>query len=537
MRRNLLLSFIIALCMPLLGNPVDENTAKQLAQNFWKENNIMGVRSDKVFKKKMGDARFVNVAPQCGYTEFYIFNNEDGKGFVIIAADDCVTPILGYSYDNNFATENLPPNLKGWLDGYAEQIQTAVEMRATATEEIRTEWECLRQKKNLPIRSETQVNPLIATTWDQNYPYNILCPEDPLANGNPTYGHVYAGCEACAMAQILKFWEYPNDAHSVIYHEYEHPVYGLLDANYSYPGGSYYWSFMPNQLTSSSSTNQRIAIASLMYHCGVSVEMNYGPSGSGAYSSAAEIAFRAFFDYNNATLETKSSYTDTQWISLLKNELDNGRPVFYSGSGTGGHAFVCDGYNNSNYFWFNWGWSGQANGYFPLNALTPNTNGYQHNYSYNQQAIIGIEPGGTNNYHLLGLNDDIKINGYYGMYFFDTQVQEITTEVYNWGNTAFNGSLCAVVYDREGIYMAESDFINNCQIPSMQSSGQISFTFSEPLNILSCKAYVYIFAIENNQATPVSTYGMHLNPSEFYNYYTFTTDMVELYLYSTRWRN
>ena len=532
MKRNLLFILILAMSLPFFGNPVDETTAKQLAQNFWKENNIMGVRGDKVFKKRMDDARFVNVAPQCGYTEFYIFNNEDGKGFVIIAADDCVTPILGYSYDNNFAAENLPPNLKGWLDGYAEQIQAAVEMRATATGEIRNEWECLRQERNLPIKSETAVDHLLSTTWDQNYPYNILCPEDPDANGNPTYGHVYAGCEACAIAQILKYWEYPNDAHRVVWHEYDHPVYGTLGANYSYAGGSYYWNYMPNQLTYNSSTNQINAVASLMYHCGVSVEMNYGPNESLAYSTAAEIAFRAFFDYNNATLIMKSNYTDTQWISLLKNELDNERPVFYAGSGTGGHAFVCDGYNNSNYFWFNWGWSGQANGYFPLNSLTPNPNGYQHNYSNNQQAIIGIEPGGTNSYHLLGMNDDIKLNGYYGnIYCFDTQVQEIVTEVYNWGNTAFNGSLYAVVIDGE-VLMAESELINNCQIPPMQSSGQISFTFSEPLNILTCKAYVGILAIENNQATPVSTYGMHLNPSEFYNYYTFSTDMVELYLYS-----
>lgn len=534
MRRILLLSIIIAMCIPLLGNPVDETTAKQLAQNFWKENNIMGVRGDKVFKKRMNDARFVNVAPQCGYSEFYIFNNEDGKGFVIIAADDCVTPILGYSYDNNFAADNLPPNLKGWLDGYAEQIQTAVEMRLTATDEVRADWECLRQGMNLPIKSETGVGPLITTLWNQDYPYNILCPEDPLANGNPTYGHVYAGCAACAMAQILKFWEYPNDAHSVIYHEYEHPVYGLLDANYSYAGGSYYWSFMPNQLTSSSSTNQKQAVASLMYHCGVSVEMDYGPSGSSAYTTAAEIAFRAFFDHNNATLVKKSSYnTDTQWISLLKNELDNGRPVYYAGYGTGGHAFVCDGYNNSNYFWFNWGWGGQANGFFPVNSLTPTTNGYQHNYSNNQEAIIGIEPGGTNNYHLLGLNDDIKLNGYYGnMFWFDTQIQEITTEVYNWGNSVFNGSLCAVVFDREGLYMAESDHINNCQILPMQSSGQLSFTFSESLNILTCKAYVGIFLIENNQYSLVSAYGLHSNARDFYNYYTLSNDMVELYLYS-----
>lgn len=529
MRRNLLLSIIIALCMPLLGNPVDENTAKQLAQNFWKENNIMGVRGDEVFKKTVEDAQFVNVAPQSGYNEFYIFNNEAGEGFVIIAADDCVIPILGYSYDNNFVIENMPPNLKGWLDGYAEQIRAAVEMRAEATEDILTEWECLRRGNNLPIKSETAVNHLLSTTWDQGEYYNMLCPEDSYC----ITGHVLTGCAATAMAQILRFWEYPNDAHRVIYHEYEHPVYGLLDANYSYAGGSYYWNYMPNQLSSSSSIYQKQAVASLMYHCGVSVEMDYGPNVSSAFTTAAEIAFRAFFDYNNATLVMKPS-NDSQWINLLKNELDNGRPIYYAGTGPdGGHAFVCDGYNNSNYFWFNWGCSGQANGFFPVNSLTPNINGHHFNFSYNQQAIIGIEPGGTNNYHLLGLNDDIKINGDNGnMYLFDTQVQEINTEIYNWGNETFNGSLCAVVYDGEGLYMVESDHIDNCQILPMQSSGQISFTFSEPLNILTCNARVRIYLIENNQGFLVSPYGMHSNPRVFYNYYTLSDDMVELYLYS-----
>ena len=430
--------------MPLFGNPVDENTAKQLAQNFWKENNIMGVKGDKVFKKKMDDARFVNVAPQCGYSEFFIFNNENSKGFVILAADDCVTPILGYSYDNNFATENLPPNLKGWLDGYAEQIRMAVETRVTATEEIRANWACLRQGKNLPVKSEAQVYPLIATTWNQSPYYNALCPFDYTYNQRTV-----TGCVATAMAQILKYWEYPNGAHSVVWHEYEHPDYGILGAHYGYGAGPYYWNFMPDQLTSSSPTNQINAVASLMYHCGVSVEMNYGPDESLAYSTAAEIAFRAFFDYNGATLVSKPD-NDNLWISILKDELDNGRPVFYAGSGTGGHAFVCDGYNASNYFHFNWGYSGEGNGNFSINSLTPNVYGYQCDFSNNQQAIIGIEPGGTNNYHLLGLNDDIRINGDNEVFYFDTQIQEITAEVYNWGNEAFNGSLCAVVYDGGG---------------------------------------------------------------------------------------
>jgi len=532
MKRILLLTIIIALCLPIFGMPIDETTAKQLAQNFWKENNIMGVRGDKVFKKRMGDARFVNVAPQCGYSEFYIFNNEDGKGFVIIAADDCVTPILGYSYDNNFAAEKLPSNLKGWLDGYAEQIRMAVEMRAVATDEICTDWECLRQGKNLPIKTEIAVDHLLSTTWNQGQYYNMLCPED---NSSQYGGHVLTGCVATAMAQILKYWEYPNDAHSVVWHEYEHPVYGVLGANYSYAGGSYYWNYMPAQLTYSSSTYQKQAVASLMYHCGVSVEMNYGPNESSAYSTAAEIAFRAFFDYNGATLVLKSLYTDTQWINLLKNELDNGRPVYYAGSGSdGGHAFVCDGYNNSNYFWFNWGWGGQADGFFPINSLNPTVNGHQFNFTLGQNAIIGIEPGGTNNYHLLGLNADIEVNGDNFMIFPYIPIQEIATEIYNWGNVAFNGSLCAVVYDGEGQYVAQSNLINNCQIPPMQSSGLLSFTFSESLNILSCKAYVGIYSIENNVPTLVSAYGMHSNPSSFYDYSIIYNmdDRVLLKLYS-----
>lgn len=214
MKRYLLFALLLAISLPMFGHPVDENTAKQLAQNFWKENNIMCVRGDKVFKKKMGDARFVNVAPQCGYTEFYIFNNEDGKGFVIIAADDCVTPILGYSYENNFAAESLPPNLKDWLDGYAEQIRIAVEIRASATEEIRTDWDCLRRGKNLPIKSESQVYPLISTHWNQSPYYNAQCPV------HPTYGQTVTGlCCNCngtnhEILVISRTWLWIKSVHS-----------------------------------------------------------------------------------------------------------------------------------------------------------------------------------------------------------------------------------------------------------------------------------------------------------------------------------
>ena len=486
MKRNLLLILIIALSLSVLGNPVDENTAKQLAQNFWKENNIMGVRGDKVFKKRMADARFVNVAPQCGYSEFFIFNNEDGKGFVIIAADDCVTPILGYSYDNNFAAENLPPNLKGWLDGYAEQIQVATEMRVIATEEIRTEWECLRQERNLPIKSETSVNPLIATHWKQSPYYNAQCPI------HPNYGQTVTGCVATAMAQIMKYWSYPE--HGIGSNQYipeRYPELGMQYANFS--GTTYQWSQMPNELNGNNT-----AVAKLMYHCGVSVNMNYGlgypyddgstariVSAGGYFEYCAENALKTFFDYKN-TLYGVLKENDSQWINLLKTELDNARPILYGGQGTGGHAFICDGYNNSNYFHFNWGWGGEADGYFLTNELNPAPYGQQQNYSSLQHAVIGIEPNNTTyNFDLVYYSTPIMSNNVY--WFFDDI--SVYAEVWNIGSGAFNGFIGAGVYYEEdpgsGTYyfldiMDYWDRTANPLSPNYYTYGDLSCTGGPP---------------------------------------------------------
>ena len=434
MKRGFLLSIIIILSAHLFANPVDETTAKQLAQNFWKTNNIIGVKGDKVFKKRMDDARFVNVAQQCGYSEFFIFNNENGKGFVIIAADDCVTPILAYSYDNNFITDNLPPNLKDWLDGYAEQIHIAIEMKMQATDEIKTDWNCLREQKNLPIKSETQVNPLIATTWDQSPYYNALCPFD-----YTYYEQTVTGCVATAMAQIMKYWSYPE--HGFGSHSYTpqyHPEYGTQYVDFS--STNYQWSAMPNNVTSSNT-----AVATLMYHCGVAVEMNYGISGSPDYGSSAqtcgsfpsaEQAYKTFFDYKN-TLHgvVKSNYTPTQWVNVLKTELNAARPIHYRGSGSqGGHSFICDGYNNSNLFHFNWGWGGNNDGFYDINTTI---------FADSQMAIIGIEPNNTTyNFNLTYYSTPEMSDDEY-WYYDDISVY---AEILNNGSGAFNGYIGAGVY-------------------------------------------------------------------------------------------
>lgn len=440
MKRGLLLSIIIILSAHLFANPVDETTAKQLAQNFWKTNNIIGVKGDKIFKKRMDDARFVNVAQQCGYSEFFIFNNENEKGFVIIAADDCVTPILAYSYDNNFVADNLPPNLKDWLDGYAEQIRIAVEMKMPSTDEIKADWNCLREQINLPIKSETQVYPLIATTWNQSPYYNALCPYD-----YTYYEQTLTGCVATAMAQIMKYWSYPE--HGFGSHSYipqSHPEYGTQYADFS--STTYQWSAMPNNVTSSNT-----AVATLMYHCGVSVEMNYdvpenGGSGAqiasqdGYYEYCAENALKTYFDYKN-TLHGVLKQDDSQWMNLLKTELDNARPILYAGFGTGGHAFVCDGYNNSNYFHFNWGWSGNCNCYCLISNLIPEGSSYS--FSLGQHAVIGIEPNNTTyNFNLTYYSTPVMSDDEY--WFYDDI--SVYAEVLNNGTGAFNGYLGAGVY-------------------------------------------------------------------------------------------
>lgn len=443
MKRGLLLSIIIILSAHLFANPVNETTAKQLAQNFWKTNNIIGVKGGKVFKKRMDDARFVNVAQQCGYSEFFIFNNENGKGFVIIAADDCVTPILAYSYDNNFAADNLPPNLKDWLDGYAEQIRMAVDMKMPATDEIKTDWNCLRKQKNLPIKSETQVYPLIETTWDQDYPYCYYCPYNSFYSQ-----YTYTGCVATAMAQIMKYWEHP--IHGYGFNEYYCFPYGMQTANF---GNTYYdWNNMLDDYSGNYNSTQRNAVAKLMYHCGVSVNMDYGVDKSSAYIIAndnvyhehcAENALKTCFDYKSSIQGLKKeNYAPTEWINKLKIELDNARPILYGGSGSkGGHAFVCDGYNNSNYFHFNWGWGGDHDCYCVINSIIPYQTSY--NFSTNQVALIGIEPKNTTyNFSLTYYSTPEMSNDEY--WFYDDI--SVYAEVLNNGTGAFNGYLGAGVY-------------------------------------------------------------------------------------------
>lgn len=355
------------------ATPVNMQTARTAAINCYKH--YSGLKTDVSITE-------VTTYEKDGLATFYVFSFGE-KGFVMIAADDAVKPLLGYSTESPFSRNDMSPATQSWLEGYSKEIEYVVAHNFDNTL-TKNEWN--KVLSGSFTESKLAVNPLCSTTWNQDCYYNQLC---PVASTGPC-GRVYAGCVATAMAQIMKFWNWPTTGNGS--HTYTHATYGSQTANFG--GTTYAWSSMPNNLTSGSSSAQKTAVATLIYHCGVAVEMDYDPDGSGAYSQDVPGALVNYFKYkSSAQIKYQQNYTTTNWENLLKAELDAGRPMEYSGSDAsyGGHAFVCDGYNASNYFHFNWGWSGYDNGYFAIGSLNPT--GYQFNQT--NSAVIGIEPNST----------------------------------------------------------------------------------------------------------------------------------------------
>lgn len=302
------------------------------------------------------------------------------KGFILIAGEDNVYPVLAYSFDQNFADGPLPENIASWIQSYKDQIAYHRTAGTMADTKILNAWEEFSAEKAMDLKEEIRgVEPLLISTWDQGNYYNGLCPQDA---GGPG-GRVYAGCVATAMAQVMYYYRHPQTGSGSS--SYFHPDYGVQSANYG--NTTYRWEEMLNFINKPND-----AVAELLYHCGVAVEMGYSAGGSGAYSSDAASALRSYFGYSNSTqLVNKSDYSEQGWNDLLKAQLDAGQPMYYHGYGSGGHAFNVDGYQGDDHFHFNWGWSGSYNGYFYLTDLNPGGS----NFSNGQGAIINIIPTGV----------------------------------------------------------------------------------------------------------------------------------------------
>ena len=249
-KQMLVLLFIVLMnALGMRANPVDMNAAREVGFRFMNAN-------AKVQMRGIDDLQLVttyNISR--GDAAFHIFNTPNG--FVIVSADECATPILGYSNEGQFDVENIPIQLQGYLQGFVEQIQYGIENHLEADGITAQQWESVRTTGRLiNNRTDEVVEPLITTTWDQDCYYNAMCPEDE----NGSCGHVYAGSAATAMAQIMHYWGYPE--HGTGSHSYTPS--GYPEQNVDFGATTYDWENMPNSLNASSSSEQIDAVATLM---------------------------------------------------------------------------------------------------------------------------------------------------------------------------------------------------------------------------------------------------------------------------------
>ncbi len=379
---TLILSLILFSGIAFAGH-VSENTAQRVAKTFL-QSRIAAADADNFGISEALPALHIGN----GRTLIYAINFSRG-GYVLVPATDASVPVLGYSFTGRFELENQPASLTSWIAGYEVQLQEIIENQLPATPEISSAWTgLLSDNPAVTTRDLRSAGPLLTSTWDQGSRYNGLCPEDPDGPG----GRVYAGCVATAMSQVIYYWRYPLAGTGS--HGY-YSNYGYLFVDFSKETYDYY------QMCNSIGPNFNYEMAKIQYHCGVAVDMGYSPTGSGAYSFNAAEALRQYFGFSNQmSYVDRYYYSDAQWAELLRDNIDSGKPMYYDGYGSGGHAFNLDGYQGDDYFHFNWGWSGSYNGYYYLDNLNPGGN----NFSQWQGAIVNLFPANNYPYYCNGVD-------------------------------------------------------------------------------------------------------------------------------------
>ena len=329
---------------------------------------------------------------------YYVFNaGTAGNGFVIVAGDDRVPPILGYSDRGTFDRKDVPLAMQEWLDGYVRQIQA---IATGAAPEVRSS-------------SRTAIAPLLNVNWGQGLPYNVLLPHVPGSSN----AHAYVGCVAVAMAQIMSYWQYPARATKTIpgYTSYAGRTYQTVMP--SLPPVDFDWESMHNTYyTNDSTSDECLAVATLMRYSSSALQSSFNLSATNSYTRKIPTTLIEFFGYkNSARYVYRETFSTQAWEDLIYGELAAGRPVAYGGNKqSAGHAFVCDGYDGEGRFHINWGWAGKSNGYFLLNLLNPSDEGIgsaagAYGYVKGQGAGIGLMPADGNDGEAAFSFEDLSI--------------------------------------------------------------------------------------------------------------------------------
>ena len=474
---------LVALSGSIIGNPVDVNTAKKAAATFASSiSNTKGAQDMTLVYTATNETESQNF--------YYVFNYENG--FVMVAGDDIIKPVLAYSTENPFITENLPEHISTFLNDYELIIQDILDHETVSAPEVAMEWKNLVSGTYQATKGTNAVSPILGENkWGQagqtvsgTYKplYNAKCP-----NKNGQY--TVTGCMATVLSQIISHHKYPTQGFGS--HEYTHTAqetgrvsYGKQSFNFA--GTTFDYANMPLQLTPASSTTQINAVATLMYACGVGVEMDYGTyeaggSGSGLEEQATRVhsgqyCIKQYFGYPTATIISRTTMGDANFLAAIKADLDKSLPVAVTGFNSqqdGGHIFVCDGYDASNKLHINWGWDGGCNGYYALGGFTPRSGSTTYNFNYNNQAMINIIPGNKlSSVTALVLNAQVTTN--------PTTIPcgsnfTVTAKITNKGGKAFSGDVRAFVARDYMAVAAQIDETKTMNIAA-GATGNVTFT-------------------------------------------------------------
>ena len=373
------LTLIALVCYATIitAEPVTESEAREKAAQFVLS--MKGDASSARGSQRIGgsdgiSAKLTVVEVQ---KEYYVFNIDSDGGYVIVSGDDCVGDnlVLGYTEQGSFSTDNIPDNLKWWLNTTAKSIARLSSLGVKAT--------------SVPLHED--IAPMITSMWDQGAPYNAYCPKVSGAS-------CLTGCMATALAQVMRYHRWPQDPTA-----YALPAYTMANGTEvdGLPVTQFDWDNMVDSYKGDITEAQQDAVATLMRYCGHSVQMDYNPDGSNGIRYILDVLVNCF-GYDPKLYDAHANeYSVSGWDALLYNELQEERPLVYAGYSTGGgHAFVIDGYkvmDGEGYFSVNWGWSGSSNGFYKISLLNANGSGSgasttPDGYSVKQEALINMMP-------------------------------------------------------------------------------------------------------------------------------------------------
>lgn len=415
---------------------------------------------------------------------YFIVNIEGEKGFVIVSGDDRFSPILGFSHTGNVNNENeLPDGLKYWLSFLSSEMEAAIDGGYQPAAQART-----------VTSNDESVEPLLTTKWDQVAPYNLKTPN-------------YAtGCVATGMAQVMKYWEYPERGIGTHTNAY----FSQYSANFA--GTTYDWANMKDTYGGKYDTmEQTTAVSTLMYQIGVATDMRWAKpeEGSGTPNMYAGHAFINYFGYNkNLYAEQRDCLSLGAWKALIIDQLKTGHPLCYAGMSGGdgaGHFFVLDGYDaNTGLFHFNWGWGGSYDGYYNITALEPGTGGVgagAGSYNYNQQMFVNVHPTTDGEYVAhFDAKEIVPLNS------ANKGKVTINTTSLSHNSINFKGNTGLAIYNEDGTFLTY--IASNNGLPTGLNPGSVCVEvhgFNFDLSSVSNGAYNVCLAVQNED-TPGKAY-------------------------------